>query len=427
LHDLQLIRIATHITSIAIERKQAEQTLRQSEAQYRQIVNTAQEGIWVLDAQAKTSYVNQRMTEMLGYTVEEMLGHSMFDFIDHADHSLAVQNFERCKQGRHEQHDFRFKCKDGSELWTIISTSRMLTEKGEFMGHLRMITDITKRKHAEEALKRTHDELERRVEERTIELAKANEELQLEISERKRAEEEVHRMLKKEKELGELKSRFISIASHEFRTPLSTILFSAGLLEKYSYKWPEPRKMEHLDRIQAAVNNMTQLLNDVLLIGKAEAAKLEFNPAPVDLEDFCRLLVEEMQLSAGSEHHINFVCQGECTSRCMDEKLLQHIFRNLLSNAIKYSPEGGEIFYELSYQSQEVIFQVRDQGIGIPLGDQQRLFESFYRAKNVGNISGTGLGLAIVKNCVDLHNGKISVISELGVGTTFILSFPLNN
>jgi PAS domain S-box-containing protein len=261
--------------------------------------------------------------------------------------------------------------------------------------------------------------------ERLMELISASTELGL-FMQRKRAEEEVRNALAKEKELNELKSRFISMTSHEFRTPLSTILFSAGLLETYGYKWADEKKITHLQRIQNAVHRMTRMLDDVLLIGKAEAGKLEFHPAPLDLESFCQELVGEMQLTAGSKYAIAFVAKGECPQACMDEKLLHHILTNLLSNAIKYSPNGGRIECELSCEKNKAIFRIKDQGIGIPAEDQPRLFETFHRATNVGTIPGTGLGLAIIKNFIDLHGGEIMLESRVGVGTTFIVNLPLH-
>jgi signal transduction histidine kinase len=245
---------------------------------------------------------------------------------------------------------------------------------------------------------------------------------------RKRVEDEVRTELKKEKELSELKSRFISMASHEFRTPLCTILSSADLLETYGKKWSEDKKTEHLQRIQSAVERMTQLLDDVLLIGKAEAGKLEFQPAPMNLDKFCTDLVEELQQGkSSSQHTITFVKRGHYTTTLMDEKLLRHILSNLISNAIKYSTPGSNIYFEVNCQEEEAIFLIKDSGIGIPKEDQQRLFESFHRAKNVGTIPGTGLGLAIVKKSLDLHSGKITVDSIVGGGTTFIIRLPLNN
>lgn len=196
--------------------------------------------------------------------------------------------------------------------------------------------------------------------------------------------------------------------------------------EKYSNKLAEEKKLQHLHRIQGAVKQMTELLNNVLLIGKAEAGKLQVKSASLDLVQFCRDLVEELQLSTGNTHTIAFCSQFECATACVDEKLLRYILINLLSNAIKYSPQGGTVHFGLICQQGEAIFHVQDQGIGIPAADQAQLFNSFHRASNVGTISGTGLGLAIVKKSVDLHGGNITVNSEVGVGTTFTVTLPLN-
>jgi signal transduction histidine kinase len=216
------------------------------------------------------------------------------------------------------------------------------------------------------------------------------------------------------------------MASHEFRTPLTTILGSAELLKHYSHKWTEEKKNVHFERIYSNVQHIAQLLDDILLIGQVEAGKLEFNPEPLDVVQFCSSLVEELQLSASSEHPIVFTCQFSGSEGCLDEKLLRHILSNLLINAIKYSPTNSTVNFELICQKDWAIFQIQDSGIGIPIEDQERLFESFHRAKNVGNIPGTGLGLAIVKRSVDLHGGKITVKSEVGVGTTFTVTIPLN-
>lgn len=245
------------------------------------------------------------------------------------------------------------------------------------------------------------------------------------ITQRKRAEAEMQSALTKEKELHELKSRFVSMTSHEFRTPLTTIMFSAELIQKYGLKWTQEKKDRHLWRIQTSVNQMIQLLDDVLTIGQAEAKKLDFNPHPIDLNQFCGDLVEEMQ-NLTDKHAIIFNSKLDCTCAKMDEKLLRHIFSNLLANAIKYTPGGGAIEFELASIQNEAIFRLRDSGIGIPKCDRANLFDSFHRASNVGTISGTGLGLAIVKKSVDLHGGAINVESEVGVGTTFEVTLPLH-
>ncbi|MBW4665265.1 MAG: HAMP domain-containing histidine kinase [Chroococcus sp. CMT-3BRIN-NPC107] len=170
---------------------------------------------------------------------------------------------------------------------------------------------------------------------------------------------------------------------------------------------------------------MTQLLDDVMLIGKAEVGKLDCHPIALDVVQFCRDLVDELHPSSISNHHITFVSQTNILYAYLDEKLLRHILVNLLSNAIKYSPNGGTVNFHLGYQNGEISFQIQDQGIGIPTIELERLFSSFYRASNVGNISGTGLGLAIIKKAVDLQQGKIAVESEVGVGTRFVVSLPL--
>jgi signal transduction histidine kinase len=215
------------------------------------------------------------------------------------------------------------------------------------------------------------------------------------------------------------------MASHEFRTPLSTILASAHLLESCAHKWPEEKRLRNLRRIQAAGKNMTQLLNDILTINRAETGKLECHPQPIDLEKFCLHLVEEMQINADSKHKISFVSQGQCIKASVDEKLLRSILTNLLSNAIKYSPQGGEVHLALTCEQKEVIFQIQDQGIGIPPEDLPHLFEPFHRGTNVEHIAGTGLGITVVKKCLDLQGGKISLDSQVGVGTTVTVTIPL--
>lgn len=267
------------------------------------------------------------------------------------------------------------------------------------------------------------------------------------ISDRKRAEAEILKALERERELSELRSRFVSMVSHEFRTPLSTILLSSGLLQTYSAKWPEEKKQVHFQRIESAVKRMSGLLDDVLVIGKAEAGKLEFKPVAMELEKFCQELADELQLTVGNRHKLVFTCQSPCTEAKMDEKLLRHVLSNLLSNAFKYSPEGSTVQFELTCDSNFVppdslyfgqkpnflsaeklaVFRILDEGIGIPKEDQERLFETFHRGTNVGTISGTGLGLAIVKRSVDLHGGNISCHSEVGTGTAFTVTLPLSS
>jgi len=245
------------------------------------------------------------------------------------------------------------------------------------------------------------------------------------ISDRKRAEAEILKALAREKELSELRAKFVTMVSHEFRTPLTTIQFSAGLLQDYSSNWSSEKKSTHFMRIQLAIKRMTELLEDILVIGKIEANTLQFQPVSLNLEKFCRQLVEEQQLNDSNQHPIALIVSGDNTDAQMDEKLLRQILGNLLSNALKYSPVGTAVDFHLNNQNGEVIFQIKDRGIGIPQADQERILETFYRATNVGNISGTGLGLAIVKRAVELQGGTLAINSQEGIGTTFTITLPL--
>ncbi|MGB3404404.1 MAG: HAMP domain-containing sensor histidine kinase [Microcoleaceae cyanobacterium] len=242
------------------------------------------------------------------------------------------------------------------------------------------------------------------------------------------AEQEIRQALLREKEVNQLKSRLVSMISHEFRTPLTTILGSTEALEHYSYKWSEEKKAVYFRRIQTTIQHLNDLINDILIYGKAEANRLSFNPQLIQLEEFCMTLIEEMKASDQNQHKIQFIVKNQLNqSIMMDEKLLRHIFSNLLSNAIKYSPAGTLIIFKLEYHQNQVTFTLADLGVGIAEEDMKHLFESFYRAQNVGTIPGTGLGLAIAKRAVDVHQGSITVQSQIGEGTIFTVTLPFNN
>lgn len=226
--------------------------------------------------------------------------------------------------------------------------------------------------------------------------------------------------------LVQLNSRYISMTSHEFRTPMTTIYSSSELLEHYSQKWSEEKKLRHLKRIQSSINTMTKLLDEVLTIGQADAGKLELKPVNLDIVQLAKELVEQLHLTT-DKPRINLQVSGEIHNPTLDPKLLRHILTNLLSNALKYSPEGGTVEFTLTSEGEQLILSVQDSGIGIPESDLIHLFESFQRASNVGSLPGTGLGLAIVKKCVDRHQGTITVKSTVGVGTTFTVTLPMHS
>ncbi|HEY9883280.1 MAG TPA: HAMP domain-containing sensor histidine kinase, partial [Thermosynechococcaceae cyanobacterium] len=233
--------------------------------------------------------------------------------------------------------------------------------------------------------------------------------------------EQAQQKLAQEKELGELKLQFFSMVSHEFRTPLSVIAGSSQLLKERLISLVEPDKLKNLLQIQASAKLMTQLLNDILTLARADAGKLECMPELLEMQFFCLNLIEDIQLFTEQPRTIKFAKYGTHTYAYLDEKLLYSILSNLLSNAIKYSSPQSTVYFTLTCEPDVVSFQVKDEGIGIPEGEQGKIFEPFCRGRNAGNVTGSGLGMAVVKKCLDLHQGELSVESQLGIGTTFTI------
>ena len=247
----------------------------------------------------------------------------------------------------------------------------------------------------------------------------------VDIDDRKRAEVELMAAVQRAKELSEMKSKFVSTASHEFRTPLATMLSSAELLEHYSDKLDPAEKRNLLQTIQNGAKRMSEMIDGVLALGRAESGVLKLNLGRMNLRELCSKVVSEFRIAQGKGHVINLVDRFDRAEVDMDEQLLRHILNNLLSNAVKYSPPGSEVTFSLARRDEQAVIEIQDRGIGIPAQDQPRLFESFHRASNVENRPGTGLGLAIVKKSVELHGGEISVASAVGAGTRFTVGLPL--
>ncbi|MEC4885270.1 MAG: PAS domain S-box protein [Scytonema sp. PMC 1070.18] len=381
------IGIQTDIT----ERKQAEVVLLVSQERLQYLLSSNPGIIYSckLDGKLTTTFISENVISILGYEAREFLTDPSF-WISRIHPEDAPQVFTNkpklFEKGRYD-YEYRFLHKDGTYRWMFDQMKLVRDEAGHPLEILGYWIDITERKYLEESLKAA---------------------------------------LRKEKELNELKSRFIAMTSHEFRTPLSTILSSSELLEHYRHRWTEEKQLSHLHRIQSAVHHLTEMLNNVLVLGKVDAGKLAFTPVSFDLVKYCRGLVEELQLNTKNQHAIKFNSQYESMPCYMDEKLLGHILINLLSNAIKYSPPERIVQFHLKFEGKQAVFEIKDRGIGIPPKDLPHLFESFHRATNVGSIQGTGLGLAIVKRCIDIHQGNITVKSDVGVGTMMIVTLPID-
>ena len=392
---IELIQTNRKLQREIIERRKIEENLRNSEEKYRSVVNNLEEVVFQIDKNGLWTFLNPAWTKITGFSVEESLGTHFLNYIHPDDRQLSCEYQEFLMQGKidYSRYEIRYLKKEGGFCWVEVLARLILDVRGNIISTSGTLNDITKRKQVEEELVKT---------------------------------------IAKERELGELKSRFVSMTSHEFLTPLAIISSSAGLLKEYGHKLTQEKKDKHLDRIQSSIQHMSDLLNDILMLNQVEANKLEFNPQPLNVIKFCQDLVDEIQLSA-TEYEINFLATseldniGESGKVDLDKKLLRHILSNLLCNAIKYSAKGSTIDFYLTRQNQDIVFQIKDQGIGIAPEDRERLFESFHRGKNVGNIPGSGLGLAIVKNCVDLHKGKITFTSKSDEGTIFIVKIPVEN
>jgi PAS domain S-box-containing protein len=248
----------------------------------------------------------------------------------------------------------------------------------------------------------------------------------VDISEIKKYQTNLQVALEKEKQLGDLKSRFVTMASHEFRTPLSTILSSASLIDKYTNVDDVEKREKHIKRIKSAVGNMKDILEDFLSLGKIEEGKIQLNPellTPGELRDELESVLQEMQRLTKLSQQIThtFTVTDDCN---IDRKMLRHIMTNLISNAIKFSPEGSSIDVSSENKKNELVFTIQDTGIGISESDQKHLFERFFRAENASNIQGTGLGLHIVNRYLDLVDGHIELASKLNKGSTFIVHIP---
>ncbi|WP_051189733.1 sensor histidine kinase [Daejeonella oryzae] len=244
----------------------------------------------------------------------------------------------------------------------------------------------------------------------------------IDISKRIKAEEDLRESLEKEKELNELKSRFVSMASHEFRTPLSTVLSSAYLIEKYRVIEDQPQREKHLQRIISSVSMLTDILNDFLSVGKIEEGKIQVRITEFDIEQQLTLILSEIKHILKDRQKVQYVHEGSSLV-FLDSSLLKHIVMNLISNASKFSPEDGAIEIKTIHNEQHIYLSVKDHGIGISKDDQKHLMERFFRGTNAGHIQGTGLGLHIISKYAELMNGAVQCISELEKGTEFVITF----
>lgn len=427
------IFMMTFITNIT-ERKRAEEEIKrlnqslerravESETRYQQIVELAEEGIWVVDSEAKTTYVNQAMARMLDYTEVEMLGRPILDFINETDYQTANSYIERRKQGKAEKYEFKLKKKDGKIVWTYMSTSPVLDENGKRLWSCALVYDITERKQAEEQLRQSSE----RISLANAELARAT----------------------------RLKDEFLASMSHELRTPLNAILGLSEALQEEVYGSLTEKQRKSLVTIEQSGRHLLDLINDILDLSKIESGKMDLQMFPVSIEDLCQASLTFVKQQAHYKNiKLNFtmgdsvsvaalgvaIATPRASERLLgrsksgiaeivvDERRMRQVLINLLSNAVKFTPDGGEVWLQVEADTEgEVLyFNVIDTGIGIAPENINKLFKPFVQLDSSlsRRYAGTGLGLALVRRIVELHGGSVSLESELGQGSRFTVTLP---
>ncbi len=379
----------------------------------------ATEGIIIANKQGQIVKANPSSENLFGYAKGELLKKTIEDLVP----SRFKEKHEGHRGSYHENPHSRSmgknmtlygRRKDNSEFPVEISLSHYKNDTEAFV--IAFIIDITERKNSEENIKKLNLELERKVRERTKVLQEA-------LLELENSKEQLSQALQAEKELNDMKSRFVTMASHEFRTPLSAILSSVSLISKYVTNDDDEKRQKHVKRIKSSVTNMTLILNDFLSAERLQEGKIIANYENVNLKNIAAEVINDVSGVLKSGQKIDYTHTGNETAQ-LDKQMIRNILLNLTSNAIKFSAENKVITISTQITQKEIELKVSDQGIGIPPEEFEHLFGRFFRAKNATNIQGTGLGLNIVVRYLDMMDGKIAFDSVLNEGTTFTITIP---
>jgi two-component system, LuxR family, sensor kinase FixL len=396
------------------------------------VLDAAVDGILMINDRGIIEYVNESTLNIFGYQKEDLIGQKINMLMPmpyHAQHDGYMNRYISTGEARiiGIGREVKGLKKDKTEFEFFLSVSDVQLQNRRFFTG--MVHDLTLQKKAEKEVWELNAALEKKIETRTIELKKTIENLEDEAIIRREVEaaliqreEELQEALEKERELGLLKTRFVSMASHEFRTPLSTILSSASLMTSYTQTEQQDRREKHFHKIKSSIEQLTSLLNDFLSISKLEEGKVENAPQWFDLKEFCKNFFDDMQGLLKPNQQL--ICNGLDTSKNVffDKKMLKIVLNNLISNAIKYSEAGKTIVLNIEFTDKALAISIKDEGIGIPTEDQKYMFDRFFRAHNATNIQGTGIGLNIVKKYVELMGGTLTFDSKENKGSTFTVT-----
>ncbi len=415
------------VMGVALDRTREvsrEDAHRDQEAYFKSLITAINDGILVNDPDGVIEYVNHRLAGLLGTVPQEMLGRQIFDYMDPESAAEARANLARRSGGVEEEFDFRWRRRDGSEFWSIVAAKPFYDAAGTHRGSLVAITDITRRKLAEEALREAHDDLEERVVERTEELSQANDQLTTEILERRRAEEQaVH--------ANRTKSAFLASMSHELRTPLNAIIGYTELLSEELSEDGQTEHVEDLGRVHSAATHLLELINDILDLSKIEAAKMELYMEWLNVDEMMEEIeATTMPLALKNDNRLRFQCEDMGDKILSDRTKLKQILLNLISNACKFTRKGQvDVVVARDHRDEVELMTMRvcDTGVGIAEDKLDAIFQAFTQAdeKVTADFGGTGLGLAISKRLAEMLGGDITVTSVIGVGSTFEVVIPL--
>lgn len=379
---LRIIHLANNITWQLDTTKQLRVEIdrrNDSEAKYRAVVENVSEGI-LITAAGRILYANPKALELTSLDEETAKSRPFIEFIHPDDREKVLSNHMKRLRGEAVENYYQFRVQHGQSATRWLEISAVVFEWQGSPATLNFLTDVTRKRQAEEDMRKA---------------------------------------LAHERELSELKSRFVAVASHEFRTPLAAILSSVELLDAYGPSFPASERSELLGQIKTAVTRMNGMVEQVLLTSRLELGKFQFEAAPLAVPEWLVQVMGELERGNPQATRVSLTCDGLDAPRTADQQLLRHIVVNLLGNALKYSNPDTSVQFAVHGVGDQIHLRITDQGIGIPEADLPRLYGSFHRGVNVGNISGTGIGLHIVKECVDLHQGQIEVTSRPGQGTTF--------